>query len=171
MQFPRTTNHEPRATRRKRAGFTLVELIVVIAVIAVLGIVSLVNLLGRRNTSDLTATAQRMAALLREAQSRSVAQYSSQSWGVHFENTSSPAPFYALFSGASYSTSSQESRYPLSASVAYTTSTVPQNASVNILFSQISGAQTGSSSVGIYLLQSPSSSSTISVATSGAVSY
>ena len=97
-----------------------------------------------------------------------MSQDSGASWGVHFEN--GPVPFFAIFA-APYATSSLSGQYPLPAWVRYATSSVAAGYYAEIVFSQVSGLATGSSSIAIQLTQRPESSSTVSVASSGAVSY
>ena len=158
-----TTFRDPR-----RSGYTFVELLLVIGIIAILGAVTLVNLANPTGTRDVTSTAERIAALLREAQSRSVSQASSTSWGVRFDNGASP--FYALY-GGTYATSSREAYYALPATVGFSTSTIAADGFIEISFAQRSGSPAGSSTVGIYSIRDPATSSTISVASSGMVSY
>lgn len=152
------------------SGFTLVELLIVIGIIAIVAVVNLPNLLGRRNAGDLKNTATQIAILLRQAQSDSMAQEGGMAWGVHFQNATNTAPFYALFSSV-YSSTSTAGRYRLPNTVAYLTSTIPSGSSSDITFSQISGAASASTSVGLYLVSQPSQQSIISIASSGAVSY
>src|SRR6185369_7407433 len=135
-----------------KKGYTLAELLIVMAIVVILGVVSLASFVTRRNQSQLSTTAATMAGLLREAQSRSMAQASSTSWGVHFDNGSSP--FFALFA-APYGASSLTGRYPLPAWVGYATSSIRSGSFAEVSFAQLSGAATGSSSITIYLLQSP----------------
>ena len=151
-----------------RSGFSYIELLVVMGIIAIIGITMLVSLGSRKRTADLTTTTQRMASLLREAQSRSMGQASSSAWGVHFDNGGTP--FFALFSGT-YSTSSRESYYPLPLSVSYVTSTIAANRFAEVTFAQISGLASGSTTIRIALTISPTSSSTLTIDPSGAVSY
>jgi prepilin-type N-terminal cleavage/methylation domain-containing protein len=151
-------------------GYTLAEMLIVMAIVIVLSLVSLANFVSRRNQSHLTSTASTMAGLLREAQSRSVAQASSTSWGVHFEN-STTSPFYALFAGV-YASSTNLGFYSLPAWVGYSTSSIRAGNWAEVTFAQISGAASGSSSMSIYLLRSnPEVSSTISISSAGAISY
>ena len=152
-------------------GYTLAELLIVMAIVLILALVSLANFVSRRNTSELTTTAAEMAGLLREAQSRSVAQSSSTSWGVHFDNGANGAtPYFVLFAGQ-FGTSSNAGYYPLPAYVGYVTSSIPAGSYAEVTFSEISGIASGSSSIVIDLLQNPQASSTLSIASSGAVSY
>lgn len=152
-----------------RRGFTLVELLVTAALIVVIGVVALVNLGGKRNDTNVVAAAQQVATLLRQAQSDSMAQEGDVSWGVHFANSTNTTPFYALFSG-SYATGTIVGRYHLPATVAYRTSTLASGATLDIIFSQVSGAASASTSIGLYM-PNTAFSSTISVASTGAVSY
>ena len=159
-----------------RKGFTLVELILVFGIMIALGAVVFANLAGKQNNTDLTSTTQRVATLLRQAQNDAVVQQnvsgqgSGVSWGVHFSNTS-PSPFYVLFSG-SYSVSSTVGYYTLPPTVAYRTSTLASGATLDVIFSPITGAASPSTSIGFYMpKENTAFSSTISIASSGAINY
>ena len=52
---------------------------------------------GKRNSNDLSLTVSQVTAALREAQSRSLTQTQGATWGVHFSNTTTTAPFTTLF--------------------------------------------------------------------------
>jgi prepilin-type N-terminal cleavage/methylation domain-containing protein len=151
-----------------RRGFSMIEILLVLGITAVLATAAAINLQGRKSSAELTTTAGNIVSLLREAQSRSMSQASSTAWGVHFENGTSS--FYALFSGT-YSTSSREAVYSLPAALQYVTSTVASSRYIEMTFAQISGLASGSSSVAIARKSSPSSSSTITLDPSGAISY
>jgi hypothetical protein len=100
-----------------------------------------------------------------------MAQKQSVSWGVHLENTTSPAPFYALFSSSTYSASVIMGSYPLPSAVVYDTSTIAVGASVNITFAQVTGLASVSTNIRLFIPNQSALSSTISVASSGAISY
>lgn len=154
-----------------KKGYTLAEMLIVLGIIVILALVSMTSFVTRRNQSQLTSTAATMAALLREAQSRSVAQASSTSWGVHFENSTNTSPFFALFASP-YASSSQAGHYSLPAWVGYVSSSIRAGSYAEVRFAQISGFASGSSSIAVYLLQgNPRVSSTISISTAGAISY
>ena len=127
--------------KRQAVGFTLIELLIVIGIIAIIVAAALPNLLNRRNTGDLKNTAAQIGALLRQAQIDSMAQNGGMSWGVHFQNATDTAPFYALFSSTSsaYSASGITGHYRLPNTVGYLNATLPLGTSLNIVFSQISG--------------------------------
>ena len=152
-------------------GTTLVELLVVIAIVGILATVTFLNLFGTRRQNELNSTSQAIVALLREARSRSTTQVSSTSWGVHFENSIATKPFYALFFSSTYSPATTVGYYRLPPSVGYATSSILSGSFKKITFSQLNGLASVSTSVSIYLLTSPSNSSTINIASSGAVSY
>jgi prepilin-type N-terminal cleavage/methylation domain-containing protein len=160
----------PAGSRARRAGFSLIELLTVMGIIVILGGVVLVSLTRRRNTVELNTTTQKVASLLREAQSRSVNQASSSAWGVHFDNTVATQGFYALFSGT-YSTSSRDTDYGLPTSLHLATSSVAVGSSAEVTFAQISGLATGSTTIGLYMVNTPVNSTTITISSSGAVSY
>lgn len=154
-----------------RRGFTVIELILVLGIIVILSTVSFVGLSGRKNKTELDGVTKQMVSLLREAQSRAVSQSSSTVWGARFANVTSTSPFYALFVGATYSTSTERGHYALPSGIVYATSTLSLGSSTDIVFSQISGAASTSTSIKIYLSSQPSSSSTITVSSAGAISY
>jgi type II secretory pathway pseudopilin PulG len=157
-------------------GFTLVELLVVFGIMIALGAVVFANLAGRRSNADLTATTQEVGTLLRQAQSDATEQENNNqandvAWGVHFANSTTTAPFYALFTG-SYAASTTVGYYALPSTVAYQTSTLATGATLDILFSPITGASSVSTSIGFYMpKENAAFSSTILIASSGAVSY
>jgi len=155
-----------------KQGFTLIELLVVIALTIAIGAVIFANIAGRKSTTDLTAATQQVVVLLRQAQSDAMGQESDVAWGVHFANPTGTAPFYALFT-TSYSTGTVVgSPYLLPSTVAYTTSTLAAGATLDVIFSLISGVSSVSTSIGLYMPeQNAAYSSTISITPSGEVSY
>ncbi len=134
------------AARRipRRNGFTLIELLIVVAITVIVGVVAIVDISQRRVDTDLTSTAQEIATTLRQAQSDSMAVEGGTTWGVHFANSTATAPFYALFSGASYATGTVEGYYRLPSTVAYRSSSLPPGSSMDVVFSPVSGAVSGS---------------------------
>jgi prepilin-type N-terminal cleavage/methylation domain-containing protein len=156
-----------RLTVGSRKGFTLLEVVVTVAVIAIIGIAAALILPGKKNSNDLTLTAAQVMASLREAQSRSVTELQGTSWGVHFDNSISGHPFYALYVG-SYSPSSTVSYNPLPTDLGFVATTLPVGSSTNILFNQISGAAP-STTVSVYLRTNPSQVATVSINSVGVV--
>ncbi len=154
-----------------KRGFTLIELIVVMALILAIGTVVVVNLAGRRTDTDLVVTTDQIETLLRQAQSDSMSQEGNASWGVYFSNLTSTAPFYTLFSG-SYATGTIAGQYLLPSSVAYQPATLPLGTTMSVMFSQVSGAASASTTIGLYMpKENAAFSSTISISPSGEVSF
>ncbi len=156
----------------------MIELLVIIGIIAVLGVVATLSLTGTRNTGVLKDTTQQIGALLREAQSDSMAQSKGAQWGVHFDNMTSTAEFYSLFYtfNASYGSSTENGHYPLPSGLCYATSSVPLGSSSSIIFGGISGAPSASTTITLQLMSGGGcamaiASSTITISTAGAVGY
>ncbi len=159
-----------RARPRQARAFSLVELLVVVAIMVVLATVALANLSSRKNSTDLTSASKQIAALLREAQSNAMAQEGGTVWGMHFENATATAPFFALFSSR-YSPTTTVGFYRLPAGVAYQPATLPSGTSRDVTFAEITGAASASTSIGLYMPSNPAFSSTITIASSGAVLF
>ncbi|MEK7507861.1 MAG: prepilin-type N-terminal cleavage/methylation domain-containing protein, partial [Patescibacteria group bacterium] len=157
---------------RYRRGFSLIEFAIVIVLIIIVSGVSLINLLGSRNRANLDSSARKISAMLREAQSRSAVQESGSAWGVHFENSTNTAPFYALFYN-SYGASTAVERYPLPNLVSYATSSISQGSFLEITFAQISGFPSASTSVILVLKIGGTTvtSSVVRVSSSGLIGY
>ncbi|KKW46835.1 MAG: hypothetical protein A3A43_01750 [Candidatus Liptonbacteria bacterium RIFCSPLOWO2_01_FULL_56_20] len=152
-----------------KRGTTVLELVTILAVATILAGIVVLNLTNRKRVSELSTTTVQIVALLREAQSRSMSQASGASWGVHFENATTSAPAYALFA-ASYSPSTRTGYYRLSPFVGYAASSIPPGASKDVIFSQLTGTA-ASTTISLYLRSTPDVSSTIRIASSGAVTY
>ena len=157
-----------------KKGFTLVEIVIVLALMIAVGAVVFSNLGTRKADTDLIATDQQIGSLLHVAESNALAQQSDAAWGVYFSNVTSATttPFYALFT-TSYSTSTiVGSPYLLPSTVSFTTSTLASGATTSVIFSSISGTASASMTIGLYMpKQTAAFSSTISIASSGSISY
>jgi Tfp pilus assembly protein FimT len=156
----------------ERRGFSMVELLVVFALAILLGIIMVPNLSSWRNRTDFDSTVRQIATILREAQSRSMAQASSTSWGVRFENSTTTAPFYALFA-TSYGAGTTIGYYRLPVSVRYSTSSLAQGSSINITFAQITGLPSATTSIMLELTAGSRqiATSTITVSANGSINY
>jgi prepilin-type N-terminal cleavage/methylation domain-containing protein len=152
-----------------KKGFTLIEVVLSVAIMAVLGIVAVVSLTGKKSSNDLGTTVSQVTALLHEAESRSVTQVQGVSWGIHFSNATATTPFYALFF-SSYSPTTTVSYYRLPTDVAYVPSTLPVGTTLDLVFSQVSGLASASTTIGFFNTARSSLSSGIGVAASGAIS-
>jgi prepilin-type N-terminal cleavage/methylation domain-containing protein len=159
---------------RRKDGFTIIEIIIVIAIIATISAIMFVTLLGKKGGTDLTTTASQIGAILREAESRSMAQTQGAAWGVYFGNPTNTAPFYALFYNA-YSPTTTAGYYPLPVTVGYTSATIAAGSSLSVTFSQVTGLPSVSTTVGLYIFNPQknllTTSSIVSIGASGVVSY
>jgi type II secretory pathway pseudopilin PulG len=155
-----------------KKGFTLLELVIVFGILLAISAVTFVSLATRKINTDLTSTTQQIATLLRQAQSDAMNQEGDVPWGVHFSNTTATPPFYALFTTSYSTTTIVGNPYQLPTTVAYQTSTLGVGSTTDVIFSPISGFASASTSIGLYLpKESAAFSSTISIASSGSVSY
>lgn len=151
-----------------RRGFTVIELVLSMGIVVLFSLVMFASLMGRKGKTELEGDAQKITALLREAQSRSVSQASSSAWGVYFENATTS--FFALYAGT-YSTSSRINFVRLSTNVQFISSTIAVGATRTVSFAQLTGLASASTSIGVILRNDARFSSTISVASTGVVRY
>ena len=155
-----------------RQGMTMVEILTVVAIIGIITLVSLPILFKKKGQNDLINTTEQIVSILREARTRSVSQSSGTSWGVRLGNPTTTSPFYALFFSQNYGSTTTIGYYRMPPTLTYSSSSISPGSYVDITFSQISGDASASTSVTIYVAGgSPLSSSTISVASSGAVNF
>ena len=153
-----------------KQGFTLIEALVVLAVVAVIAVITFGGFLGGAHQADVSSTAQQIVASAREAQSNSASQFKGMTWGIHFENATNTAPFYAVFTGNSYAAGTVESTYRLPADVAFVSSTLAPGTKIDVTFNPVSGIPSASTTIRIYAIATPSISSTIYIAGVGEIS-
>ncbi len=132
----------PNFSKKNLGGFTMIELLIVIGITAVIATVSLANLVGWRSAKELNSTAQKIATLIREAESRAMSQDRGSAWGVHFEDDGANSPFFSLFyadkSGA-YSPANEVERYPLPSAIRYEMLAGETEFLQDVVFDQITG--------------------------------
>ena len=95
-----------KKTLKSSSGLTLIELMLVLTITAIISSVGIINIFNFKANQDLDNTAKEIVASLREANAKSITGDNlnpllNERWGVHFDNTSSPA-FYEIFNGDSY---------------------------------------------------------------------
>lgn len=156
--------------KRLRGGFTLIEVLIVIAIIIILGVITVVNLTGSHYKNAVDSTAQQMVTLARQAQDDAASQLQDATWGIHFSNATNTSPFYSLFQGSAYTTTSTLGSYPLPSGVAYLPSSLASGATLDVTFAPVSGAASASTSITIYSLANPGFADTISINSLGLVS-
>lgn len=156
--------------RATRAGFSLIEIMIVAGIVATISVVALVSLFGRRNLTQLNTTGQQVVTLLREAQSRSMSgSESGATWGVYLENSTSTAPFYALYKNT-YSSANTLGYYRLPPNVQFVTSTLASGASTTITFTPISGLSSVSTTISLRLVPA-GTLYTINISSFGSLAY
>jgi type II secretory pathway pseudopilin PulG len=163
---------ETKRFREGRSGITLVELLVVVAITLALALVTFLRLSPRRCLAELQSATVRVVAVLREAGSRAAAQESSTMWGVYFSNQSTSSPFFALFHTTYVKPSSSVGYYSFPRSIRYVASALGEGATTSVMFKQITGFASSSRTIAVETYNCERyGSSTVSVATSGVVTY
>lgn len=180
-----------------KKGFTLVELLITIIIAVAISAVTFLNYAQKKSNTEMTATAQEAGALVREAESRTIAGDQNGTtgngfWGVQFTNATNTTPYYSLFyatSTAGVASGTTVGRYTLPTSVSYVTSTIVAGGTLYFYYTSgfVPGAVIGAHEtcvgytcpagtstimIGFYTPRSkPVLSSTVSIIPSGGVSY
>lgn len=117
-------------------GFTLVELLITVGIIAILAGFGTVNFFSYKQKNDISSAGQKLLAVLRDAQQKSIGQESGMQWGVHFVNSTS-TDYYEVFHGASYSSGNVVSKTVLAGGL--NLSDLQSGNSKDVVFSPVSG--------------------------------
>ena len=146
------------------SGFTLIEIFISLTIIIGIG-ASLLFLLGNKKTGALQSNAEIIAARLSEVQSRAIAGVSGSSWGMHFNNVTSTSPFYDVFEGSSYSTTTYQ--YQPTNEIEF--QTPASGTSTDIAFTRLTGRIGATSTIVIRLKLNTSETKTITVTPMGEI--
>ena len=156
-------------------GFTLVEILIVLAVLTVMAVVGSINFFNYYSRQNLELTVDEVAALLRDAQNRSLTQQDGDGdnqgdqWGVHFENATTTRDFVRLFSGSSYASSTVATTNIFRIGIQFTDPDL--GTSKDVIFSKVTGLPDVLVTVTISLIGNPSASSTIYINENGRIQY
>lgn len=147
-------------------GFTLLEIIVVFAILLIVGS-GAIFLLRNQLLGNLEGDAEVIASRLQEAQARASSGVDQLEWGIHFDAATS-SPFYAMFSGGGFATTTNSTTFYLSTIVEFEDPT--QGFSKDILFQRLTGTISSSTSVTIRLKTNTADRRSISVSKEGKIS-
>ncbi|OGG37748.1 hypothetical protein A2110_02060 [Candidatus Jorgensenbacteria bacterium GWA1_54_12] len=90
----------PHTTSRN--AFSLIEILVVVALGAILTTGSFFVLSGPKQKRDVELSAKELAAVIREARTRSITQEDSSRWGIYLMSSSTGTDSYLVYTGAAY---------------------------------------------------------------------
>ncbi len=155
-------------------GFTLIELVVVIGVVAILASLVLMFSYGIKIKKDVDSSIDSLAAVIRNAQQKSITQEEMTRWGIYLEaNTVTKKYFYSLIKT---SKTNIIARYQIPIALEFDVSLLDSLGSglyeKEITFTQVDGLP-GSSDIAIKIriANDPSSAKTITISSNGTVSY
>jgi len=146
---------------QKRAGFSIVEILVVIAIMGIILTIAVMSFSAARSKKQLEITVDSISAKLEEAKANAVSGKGGLSYGMNFTSTS-----YTLFSGDTFNPNS----------VTNSSSTVPVGITVtrnisgggsDIVFSRMTGTP---QTTGNIVITGTSGVATVTVGTLGDIS-
>ncbi len=147
-------------------GFTLVEIIVVVSIGAVLMAVALYSLSTLRNTTSLAKNVFQAKAFLEEARSLSISEKDDTNYGVQISSDR-----LVRFQGSTYSATSSQNITLLFDQNSSTIDTISlAGSSTQVVFKKITGGTDNYGSFRIKMIANQSSSSTVSITSTGVIS-
>lgn len=151
-----------------RKGFTLVEVLLVVVITAILATITLAFSYGIKSRKDLDLAVNSVAAVVRDAQQKSITQEDMKRWGVHLErNTIS---IYDLFKDV-YVTANISAAYRLPSGVEFD-NTGWGGAVKDVVFTQVDGLPSnGANAIIIRLTDDTTINRQITISTNGTVAY
>ena len=137
-----------RIRLKQKKGFTLVELIIVIAIFSIIFTSSTLVFGNTIQRNSLRYNSYQLVQNMRELRTNSISQKGDSSWGVYFQNSSSPYG-YTMFRGSSYA--SRDASYDLDFEFPEVLSfqQLSLGGSNEIVFDQSSGRTSNSGSLSI----------------------
>ena len=119
-------------------GFTLIEVVISVSILALLGVLAALIFFGSQRDTDVSAAAQKIAATLREAQTRSMSGEQTSTWGVQFSTSIPTENFFSLFHGASYASATATTTTYLPANLRFSNITL-NGGGFEIRFDRLTG--------------------------------
>jgi len=145
-------------------GFTLLELVIVIAVILILFFIIFSAFSGFNRNYALDTEAQRVASILDEARSLTLASKGDTNYGVHFESSQ-----VVLFTGDTYSAMDPSNREEsLTSSVTISDISLSGGGS-DVVFARLTGALDKNGTVTLSLVSDPAMTRTITFELTGII--
>lgn len=157
-------------------GFTLIEIVLVIAIMAILSSLVLMFSYGIKIRKDLDSTINSLAAVIRNAQQKSITQEDMVRWGVYLEaDTVTKKYFYSLIKD---SKTNITARYQVPAVLEFDVGSFvslnpPENSKLEkeILFTQLEGLPGLNIIIEIRIAGDLSSAKKITISPNGTVAY
>ena len=151
-----------------KKGFTLIEILLTVAITASLATILFIFSYSLKTQKDLDGAINSVAAVVRDAQQKSITQEEMKKWGVHLEKNS--IQIYDLFKDI-HLTANVLAQYSLPPSLEFD-STGWSGLSKEIVFTQVDGLPTnGQNVIIIRILNDPTTAKQITISANGTVSY
>lgn len=169
---------ETKKIKNKKAetGFTLLEIVIVAAILIIFASIVIPNFGPIKEQLDIDNSAKEIAAVLKLAQSRTLALENNSQYGVYFNATTLPNQ-YILFKGESYEErdTSADQFYFLPERTEFSEINLVResdgNSANETVFSRLTGASQESGSISVALKTDETKNGTVYITTAGAIGF
>ena len=152
----------------EQRGFTLVEILVVVGIIVLFLGLSIVQLRSFQQVSYLENTGKEAIAVLRLAQSKTLASEGALQYGVHFDTTSTPNQ-YTLFQGSSYVARDTAKDEIAVLQKTIEISSLSLEGTNEVVFLRLTGQSSVQGTITFRRIKDPTRTKTVSILSSGAI--
>ncbi len=149
---------------KKQKGFTFIETLIVIAVIALIITLTIVSYRYFEKRTELETTAQKITAVLKSAQNKTLASEDDSQYGVHFKSNQ-----YILFKGDIYQEGAADNKtYQITNQIEISQINLAQ-ATNTVVFQRINGQTNDYGTIILTSLSQPGETKTINIQLSGQI--
>jgi len=149
---------------RRQKGFTLVEVIIVAAIIVLIVVMSIASYRYFEKRTELEATAQKIVAVLKLAQTKTLASEDASQYGVRLESNR-----YIFFKGGTYQGGAPDNKIYLLPSRLEISNISLTGGGSDVVFQRINGQTDQDGTIDLRIISQPTELETVNIHASGQI--